>query len=395
MNERSLRALARRALLLAGVATLCAACATTGVSSSEPAAEAANTQSDFSPRTVTVIGTGDILIHNSLWVQAQTDATKGAVDGMDFYPQLAGVKSLISPATLAVCNQETNIAPLGGPYKSASSTAAPWFNTPPQIVKAEKEVGYDTCSITSAHALDHGYAGVVRTVNAMEKNGINWSGANRTAAEAETPRIVERGGVKFAHLSYSDGFNGNAEPTDKPWAYQDINLSQILNEARRSREAGAEVVILSVHAGDEYSRQPSSGQVSLFKKIAKSGLVNIIYGVGSHVVAPVRKLENTWVTYGLGNLLSGQADLGHRREGAAVEFTLTEQTPGEFTVTAGTGYPIYNQSNPSRLVNLVKMLPPTGGPDRWREAYTEVKTTLLAAGAGKDGFDVPRPQGKG
>ncbi len=78
-----------------------------------------------------------------------------------------------------------------------------------------------------------------------------------------------------------------------------------------------------------------------------------------------------------------------------MEFTLTEQTLGEFAVTAGTGYPIYNQDNPSRLINLVKMLPPTGGPARWREAYSEVKTTLLANGAGKDGFDVPQPQGKG
>lgn len=393
MNQRSLRTLAKRAVVFAGVITLSAACATTGVSTSEPSSQAPNPQSDFTPRTVTVIGTGDILIHNTLWFQAQADATNRAVGGMDFYPQLAGIKSLIAPATLAVCNQETNIAPLGGPYKSASSTTAPWFNTPPQIVKAEKKVGYDTCSITSVHALDHGYAGVVRTVDAMEKNKINWSGANRTAAEADTPRIVERGGVNFAQLSYSDGFNGNPEPTDKPWAYQDVNLSRILDDARRSRDAGAEVVVVSVHAGDEYSRQASTGQKDLFKAIAKSGLVNIIYGVGSHVVAPVKKLKDTWVTYGLGNLLSGQDDVGHRREGAAVEFTLTEQTPGEFGVTAGTGYPIYNQPNPSRLINLVKKLPPVGGPARWQEAYSEVKTTLLADGAGKDGFDVPQPRG--
>ena len=89
------------------------------------------------------------------------------------------------------------------------------------------------------------------------------------------------------------------------------------------------------------------------------------------------------------------ASVTKRRHGSNVELRVGGQQAKKLAtgITAGTGYPIYNQPNPSRLINLVKKLPPVGGPARWQEAYSEVKTTLLADGAAKDGFDVPQPRG--
>lgn len=345
---------------------------------------APTTKSDTSAspsRQVTIIGTGDFLIHNTLWQQAASDG--GGT--LDFRPQVEGVKPLIKSADVAFCHQDTPFAKQEGPY-----IHHPLFNTPPQLATAIASAGFDSCSISSNHSLDRGYEGVVRTIETLEKAGVNWAGSARSAEEANTPRIIERNGVKFAHLAYTDAFNGIPEPQGKPWCCNKINVQRILNEAKRSREAGAEIIVLTLHAGTEDQAAPTAFQKETAGQLAASGLINIVYGVSTHVVQPVEKIGDMWIAYGLGNLLSGQlAEWRRNREGAAVEFSLKEESPGQFKVIKGKGFPIFNEYAPSRLVNVIQEWPKRGPNTRWKEAYDHTRRTLLSEGAGKYGFTVP------
>ncbi len=64
--------------------------------------------------------------------------------------------------------------------------------------------------------------------------------------------------------------------------------------------------MVAVHAGDEYSHLPSAQQVAVFHALARSPYVDLVYGHHSHVVEPVRRVEGTWVVYGLGNMVAEQ-----------------------------------------------------------------------------------------
>jgi poly-gamma-glutamate synthesis protein (capsule biosynthesis protein) len=166
----------------------------------------------------------------------------------------------------------------------------------------------------------------------------------------------------------------------------------MIADAKAAREAGAEVVIVSMHAGEENVATPNEQQRSVAKALANSGLVNLVIGNHVHVVQPAQKIGNMWIVYGHGNLISGQHVEDHRnREGVVSEFTLTEQPDGGFAVTRAVGYPVLNTANPVRLVDLVKSLPKTGGDSRELEAYWHTRETLLSMGAGRDGFVVPAP----
>ena len=76
-------------------------------------------------------------------------------------------------------------------------------------------------------------------------------------------------------------------------------------------EAGAEAVIVNVHWGGgivpEYQEQPSSGQLALAKKLTASPLITAVVGQGPHVVQPIERLNDKFVVFSEGNLISNQS----------------------------------------------------------------------------------------
>lgn len=335
------------------------------------------------PRQLTIAANGDILIHNSLWTQAARDGR----GHLDFAPQLAGVKSRIAAADFAICHLETPLASPGGPF-----AGYPVFSTPPQVTKAIKSTGYDACSTASNHTLDRGFTGVMRTLHALDAVGVGHSGSARTKREAETPRIYSVNGVSVAHLAYTYGFNGYRIPRAQPWCCNVVSAPKMIADARKARAAGAQIVIVSMHAGDENVARPSTQQRRIARALARSGQVDLVIGNHVHVVQPAQRIGKMWIVYGHGNLLSGQPANWHRnREGVVTRFTFTEQSDGTFLITKAIGYPTLNVSGPSRLVDLVKALPRSGGNRRHLEAYRKTRATLLSMGAGRAGFAVPEP----
>ena len=79
-------------------------------------------------------------------------------------------------------------------------------------------------------------------------------------------------------------------------------------DAKAAKAAGANIVIVSTHAGDENVAAPNAQQRRVAKALAASGAVNLILGNHVHVVQPVQKIGNMWIIYGHGNQLSGQYD---------------------------------------------------------------------------------------
>lgn len=168
------------------------------------------------PDQLTLVATGDVLLHERLWTTAKRDGDNGE---WNFAPLLQGVKPLVQQADLALCHLET---PLGTP-----PTGYPLFQGPPQIVPALKQTGYDACSTASNHSFDQGAAGIDRTLRLLDKAGIKHTGTARTPAEADTPTIVTVRGVKVALLSYTYGFNGLPYPDGETWRAGKLDPAKI------------------------------------------------------------------------------------------------------------------------------------------------------------------------
>lgn len=363
----------------------------------------------------TVAAAGDVLIHPPLTDQARKDAkaTGGKAGTLDFAPLMAGVKPVISKADLAICHMEPVVAKKGGPYEGF-----PNFQVPPEITTTLKDIGYDTCSTASNHSIDHGEAGVRRTLDALDAAGLKHTGSARSEAEWEKPLIMDVKGVKVAQISFAFGFVRNEVPADKPWLANKTSFKAIKEAEQRARKAGADVVILSIHWGREYQSAPSTSQLELARRIAKKTGINLVIGHHAHVVQPMEKIGNTWIAYGLGNQMARhEVPNGQSEEGAIGWFTFTKRG-GEWDVQAQY-LPTFVDVPPEpedpeqpdklptgavtdyRLVNVARALkngkPESGTPDegkkytevqlaRYRLAFDRTQGTMLNRGAVKDGL---------
>ena len=102
------------------------------------------------------------------------------------------------------------------------------------------------------------------------------------------------------------------------------------------RSAGADITVVYLHWGDEYSTSVSDTQRSIAQKLCDLG-VDVIVGSHPHVVQPIDLLtasndpdHKTLVIYSTGTLLSNlrwdKADIptGHSEDGMVVRFTLAK-----------------------------------------------------------------------
>jgi poly-gamma-glutamate capsule biosynthesis protein CapA/YwtB (metallophosphatase superfamily) len=311
--------------------------------SSPPAVTATPTPSPTpEPREFTIVGTGDVLLHERLWRQAEQDAAETGNGALDFTPQLANIAPIVSAADLAICHLEVPLAPANGPYMGY-----PTFSGPPQVVSALDATGYDACSTASNHTFDQGARGVKRTLDALDAAGIAHAGSARTPAEAEQTTIVDvettEGPVRVALLSYSYGFNGIPYPNGETFLANEVDEQTILADAATARQRGAEVVVVALHWGTEYDHAPNAQQTELAPRLIASPDIDLLLGHHAHVVQPIENVNGEWVVYGMGNLMANHAEPeGPKSEGLLTRFTFTEDlSTGGFAVTAAEYLPLY------------------------------------------------------
>ncbi|SFW91975.1 CapA family protein [Amycolatopsis australiensis] len=368
-----------RVAALAAVAVLAAAC--TGPPQSGPAPtpfpETAASPGTAPEGSFSVVATGDVLIHPALTEQAEADGG----GKIDYRPLLAGIKPLVSGADLGICHLETPLAPEGGPY-----SGYPSFNAPPEIADALKDTGYDTCSTSSNHTIDQGAEGVTRTLDKLDAIGVKHTGSARSAAEAAKPLILDVHGVKVAQLSYAFGFNGIKVPAGKPWLANKIDVDDVLAAARTAKQAGAQVVIASLHWGVEYQHEPTADQRSQARKLLASDDIDLIVGHHAHVVQPFEKIGGKWVAYGLGNSVARHSEpRGDTEEGAAARFRFVRDG-GRWKVDKAEYVPtLVKLDAPIRLIDL-STSPPSA---QVTKALQDTDKNILSLNADKDGLTRP------
>ena len=306
--------------------------------------------------SLTVVATGDVLIHQGRLAREAAAAGRASGVGFDFGPVFAPVAPLIQAADLALCHLETPLATPEGPFHGY-----PVFSTQPQIIDALIGAGYDACSTASNHSLDTGFAGLVRTLDTMDAKGLAHTGTFRSVQESQAPRIIDVGGVRVGHVAWTYGLNGIPLPAGKEWSVNVSNLARtevdhLLAAAARVRQDGADIVIASVHCCVEYLHDPTSAQIDIARALLTSPDVDLVLGHHAHVVQPFEQINGNWVAYGLGNHLAQQGS-GETEDSVIGRFTFTRGSDGRFAVSRAEAIPtrIDLRNGPVRIVNTAAL----------------------------------------
>lgn len=252
-----------------------------------------------------VLSAGDNIMHDAVLADAKHRGTDGAYA---FAAMYAGIASLIETADISFINQE---GPVGA---DGAYIGYPDFNAPPAVFETLQDLGFDVVNLANNHMLDKGEQGLGKVIAAAQTYDFLSIGGY-TQSDYDTPRILEKDGVKIAFLSYTTLINyahkyelSAASPYVIPYAEETVIRRQVA-----AAKQAADFVLVSMHWGDEAGWDQKTGftqneqQARLAQLFADLG-VDVVIGHHPHVVQPITWLEGadggrTLVYYSLGNLL--------------------------------------------------------------------------------------------
>lgn len=265
---------------------------------------------------ITISAVGDILIHNTVYYAAYNSQT----DSYDFRSQFQYVKPYLEKADITLANLETTVS-----GKEQGFSGYPQFNTPDSIIDALKDSGVDILTGANNHRLDMGIKGFYRTIETVRDKGLDIIGV-KAREEEKSYVIVNIKGIPTAFLNFGYGYpladgsvdiNGLILPSDMTGLMDTFNpedpesaVLSIGETIREARNEGALIVVVCLHWGNEYHRQPNPFQQKMASMLVSEG-ADLILGGHPHVLQPGVMMtspegKQVPVFYSLGNFISDQ-----------------------------------------------------------------------------------------
>lgn len=267
------------------------------------------------PDAATLMFGGDILIHKSVYTQANTGG-----DSYDFKPYVEFFKDVFVADYNAV-NLECPVDAYG---ENKKISTYPQFNAPLELLDAIKEMNVDLCSNSNNHMIDQGHDGLLRTLENVRAYGFDTLGTYANQEEHDAPFIKELNGIKVGFVAYTQYTNGlklSKELEEYSFDRMGIKaatVNDILPKVNELKSAGAEIVVAILHWGVEYNDYPGTAQEAIAQGLCEGG-VDVIIGSHPHVVQPIKKITVTaedgsqrecLIVYSLGNLMCNQSTMG-------------------------------------------------------------------------------------
>ena len=265
----------------------------------------------------------------------------------------------LSTADITFANLETAVD------HKAGVSGYPRFNARPELLASLKKAGVNIVSVANNHVMDMGSDGLKRTLDNIESTGLVFIGAGRTKAEAAKIKFLLTRGVNVAFLAYTYGTNQRL-PLRSPDA-PGVNILGIDSKTDLARatacvrqaRASADLVVVSLHWGNEYATSPTAWQRRVASELIEAG-ADIILGHHPHVLQPIKSYiarDNRMglIVYSLGNFISNQnADVSYankthqkalRGDGIILSITVTKE--GDRTQVAHAEFlPIWSLREP-------------------------------------------------
>jgi poly-gamma-glutamate synthesis protein (capsule biosynthesis protein) len=224
--------------------------------------------------------------------------------GADF--PFAPLIPLLRQGDIVTGNMEGVIGYSGTPLEKSFT-----FRSHPGVIAGLQAAGFNVMTLANNHARDFGGEGLSETIALLETAGIHAVGAGPAAYD---PVFMEARGLKIAILARNQAI---APQEGVAWAAEDE-----LRAAVAAARAQADLVVVHLHAGVEYSLQADAAQRGLAQAAADGGAALVI-GHHSHSLQEVEWIGDTLVAYSLGDFVFDIDDHDVAREAAVLRVVLS------------------------------------------------------------------------
>ena len=195
----------------------------------------------------------------------------------------------------------------------------PWLRTPktfhfsadPVAVEVLKAGNVRAVSLANNHILDFEVAGLLDTLENLDRAGIAHAGAGRSEEKAFTPARLRLGDLNVALFAVTDNEPAFAAKGNDPGtAYVDLDVPAPPLPTRAEIEGGwrggADLTILSCHLGPNMVTKPSPEIRDYHRNAALHGF-DIIHGHSAHLTQGVERVGRSLLLHDTGDFIDDYA----------------------------------------------------------------------------------------
>ncbi|MDO8663734.1 MAG: CapA family protein [Candidatus Wildermuthbacteria bacterium] len=203
------------------------------------------------------------------------------------------------------------------------------FRADPRVIDGLTYAGFNVLSFANNHAFDYGRQAFEDTLLRLKGAGISYAGAGFNEIEAHSPAIKEANGVKIGFLAYTDlgSVYWTATKGSSGLALIDLkDFKQLWQDIEKARPQ-VDVLIVSLHSGEEYISEPSQSQIEFARTAIDYG-ADLLVGHHPHVVQKNEIYSSTgspqakYIFYSLGNFVFDQSFSEETMKGQIVKILI-------------------------------------------------------------------------
>lgn len=248
---------------------------------------------------------GNVLINSNMWYDTATDT------GYDFDVIFEDLNDIMKKSDVNFYFEQSMV---GGKDLGLSFNYS--YNSPAELVTSLSKLGFNAMSLASYHSYDKGIAGIKNAVQTVVDNKFVYAGVNDTEENRLKNNIIEKNGLKIALLSYTIGTD---EIVQNPFAVDIYSDDLVKSDVEKIKE-DVDIIMVSIDWSNIKSGEVTEEQKRIANYLSSLG-VNIVVGNTGYTIQPIEIINETFVCYSLGNLLSGHIAIDSRIS-AMVDFNL-------------------------------------------------------------------------
>ena len=228
------------------------------------------------------------------------------------------VADTIKNADIAFANLESPFNDEGDHFVENSLV----FNADPKSIEGLKLAGFDILSTANNHAFDQAQKGLDYTIDWLTAHNIIPTGTTHSKAQVQSP-VIKHNDILYGFLSYSyTAYNDGGQTTSK-YIKNFNDLPGLKQDILGMKGHTADVVIVNMHAGVEYTRTPTEDQIAFAHAAIDAG-ADLVIGEHPHWIQTVEQYKGKWIFYSLGNFVFDQMWSIDTREGLTLLVTYQE-----------------------------------------------------------------------
>jgi hypothetical protein len=283
-----------------------------------PLSQHAGGEGDFSdyyapltePQTteITFLAAGDIMLSRNV-------ARKMKEAGQDGFLPFRNLDALLTSTDFNFANLES---PFSGSDKYIFKSEF-IFNAPTWARSGLNQYNFKVLSLANNHILNQDKEGIDYTINYLGEVGLKGVGAGDSLDEAWLGKTFSIKGVTVGFIAAVYPQGGEA----------DDHVAQITDTDQLAKsitelKTRADFVVVSMHAGEEYTRTPNRQQIDFAHTAIDNG-ADIVIGAHPHWIQTTEQYKGKYIFYSLGNFVFDQMFSQDTREGLTLKITLEKQ----------------------------------------------------------------------